>query len=608
MADLEKLVLTIEARTAQFEKALKKIEGNTSSFAVKGSRNMRKFGRQVDNLEKKMGRFAARSGGLLKGAVFAKLSQEIGSSLNGLYDDLDSIGKIADKVGLTTDELQELRFAAQLSGVSVGGLDVAMQRFARRTAEASDGTGVLYKVLKANNISVRDSTGAMRPLIDIIKDYADLIQAAPSQQEKLRLSFVAFDTEGAALVNTLRNGAAGLDAMRVEAKELGVVIGEDLVRDAARVNDEFTKMAKSIATSFKSAVVSVGRETGFLLDLLNKIEDRDLSTIEGQISQKTQKISKFSTSSLYAAISGGEAGLAKAKKELAELQDIRDKIIKARSPIITAPTGDFNGFGATQPGGSGSSGKGRSAAARAAEVEAQRILDVVRSLEFEAEQLGRTKDQQELYNALSRAGVAVESEQGKAIQAAVIALQAKQAAVDAITAREKTLTQQTELLADGLGRFAEAGYDAFEDIIFGAGDAEDAIKRLILQLSAAELRSAFLGGGGTSGGGLAGLLISAFTGGSSGADPWDGLRANGGLVRPGQSYLVGEKRAERFTPTVAGRIDPMRPFSSNESSGGSSGPVVYMTVQTKDAESFKQSKQQIATDLARAIGRGQRNM
>lgn len=78
-----------------------------------------------------------------------------------------------------------------------------------------------------------------------------------------------------------------------------------------------------------------------------------------------------------------------------------------------------------------------------------------------------------------------------------------------------------------------------------------------------------------------------------------GARANGGAVAPGAAYLVGERGPELFTPAGAGSVNPL----------GAAGMVVNITLPgVSDAQSFKRSETQIAASLARAIGRGQRNL
>lgn len=89
------------------------------------------------------------------------------------------------------------------------------------------------------------------------------------------------------------------------------------------------------------------------------------------------------------------------------------------------------------------------------------------------------------------------------------------------------------------------------------------------------------------------LLTNALTG------TFGGARAAGGPVAAGQRYLVGERGPELFTPASGGAITPM---------GGAPVSVNITLPGVSDAESFRRSETQIAAALARAVGRGQRNL
>ena len=94
------------------------------------------------------------------------------------------------------------------------------------------------------------------------------------------------------------------------------------------------------------------------------------------------------------------------------------------------------------------------------------------------------------------------------------------------------------------------------------------------------------------------LITNALTGAFGGAN-FGGGRANGGVVAPGQSFLVGERGPELFTPGAAGTVSALN----------GSGMTVNITLPgVSDAASFQNSETQIAAALARAVGRGQRNL
>ena len=166
----------------------------------------------------------------------------------------DNIAKTADKLGIGIEALQELRFAANRAGVEQRTLDLALQRLARRTGEAAKGTGELRATLEEYNIAVKNADGSTRSTEDVLIDLADAIQGASSDSERLRIAFKAFDSEGAALVNLMREGAAGVEAFRLRARQLGIVLDADIVREAEKANDELTDMGQII----KVAGVNLG--------------------------------------------------------------------------------------------------------------------------------------------------------------------------------------------------------------------------------------------------------------------------------------------------------------------------------------------------------------
>ena len=172
-------------------------------------------------------------------------------------DNASALSDAADKIGLGVEALQELRFAAEQAGVEQKTLDMAMQRFSRRVGEAAQGSGELRATLEQYNIAVKDSEGNTRALEDVLGDYADAIANAGSEQEQLRLAFKGFDSEGAALVNMLRGGEDALNAMRMQARDLGTVLDEDMVRQADAAADSLARMNRIIGVNFQRILIAM---------------------------------------------------------------------------------------------------------------------------------------------------------------------------------------------------------------------------------------------------------------------------------------------------------------------------------------------------------------
>ena len=255
----------------------------------------------------------------------------------------DSLAKTADKIGIGTEALQELRFAAErAAGVTTNQLDVAMQRFSRRVGEAAQGQGDLRKVLDQYGVSVRDATGRMRPLEAILNDYADAVRRAGSDQEQLRLAFKAFDSEGAALVNMLRNGSEGLDALRRSARDAGVVLENSMIRTAERINDQWDTMIERMSVRFKGFVITVidgWREVyerikyGAPLDESLAITP-ELAALNAQLSEAKRHLSEI------------RAGGARPQAIRNAIMEV-DKLLSARTAMLESMAGTPRGEGLT---------------------------------------------------------------------------------------------------------------------------------------------------------------------------------------------------------------------------------------------------------------------
>jgi hypothetical protein len=160
------------------EQSRKRIEaaGGKASGGLKG------LGRQAELL-----RTGIRTlGGALVGAATVG---GLGALIDRSISAADAIGKTADKIGVGVEALQELRFAAKASGVEQQTLDMALQRFTRRAAEAAQGTGEAKDALAQMGIALRDQSGNLRRSEDLLGDVADAFAPIEDPAERVRLAF-----------------------------------------------------------------------------------------------------------------------------------------------------------------------------------------------------------------------------------------------------------------------------------------------------------------------------------------------------------------------------------------------------------------------------------
>lgn len=165
----------------------------------------------------------------------------------------DVLAKTANKIGTTTESLSRLRFAAEQTGVATATMDMALQRFVRRTAEAARGTGEAKGALRELNLDARELLEM--PLDQQMIALSDAFKTLPTDADKVRVAMKLFDSEGVALVGTLKAGAEGITEMFNEAEKLGIVMSGTAAAGVERANDALNRLF-SVFKGVKDQIVA----------------------------------------------------------------------------------------------------------------------------------------------------------------------------------------------------------------------------------------------------------------------------------------------------------------------------------------------------------------
>ena len=197
----------------------------------------------------------------------------IGAFVKVNTDAVDRLGKTADKLGINVELLQQMRFAAEQTGIAQNTLDMALQRFIRRVGEAQNGTGEAKAALEELGIELKNTDGSFRSTKDVLFDVADGIKNTEDASTRLRLSFKFFDSEVAALFNTLKGGSEGLEGFFTEAESAGLLLDNQTVKAFEKFKDTSNILFKQISTLTKYVVAS-------FLPILQAMVERFSSLIE----------------------------------------------------------------------------------------------------------------------------------------------------------------------------------------------------------------------------------------------------------------------------------------------------------------------------------------
>jgi len=152
----------------------------------------------------------------------------------------DALAKTASRIGTTTEALSKLQYAGALAGVETNTLNMAMQRFVRRTAEATRGTGEAVGAFRALNLNASELQ--QLPLDERMRKLAGAFKTLKTEEEKLAVAFKLFDSEGTAVLNMLKQTDAEMEQVFDEAKRLGLVMSTEAAQGVQDANDAFLRL------------------------------------------------------------------------------------------------------------------------------------------------------------------------------------------------------------------------------------------------------------------------------------------------------------------------------------------------------------------------------
>lgn len=185
---------------------------------------------KFSNMTGEVGRFGRRTA--LATSVAAASVFGIANSTATLGD---QVAKTGDKIGIALGPFQELRYAAERSGVSTEKFDSSLERFIKRMGEATQGTGAARNAYEELGLSAED-LAKLTPE-QSLEVVADRLSSVENQSQRVAIAAQLFGREGVAMVNMLKDGSSGLQALRRDARATGYVLSEQAARDAEAFKD-----------------------------------------------------------------------------------------------------------------------------------------------------------------------------------------------------------------------------------------------------------------------------------------------------------------------------------------------------------------------------------
>ena len=158
----------------------------------------------------------------------------------------DEADKMAKRLGVTAQEMQQLQFVADRSGIALATLTNGMRSLQRRAAEVIRGNKEFGDGFRTLGVSVRDASGRLKDPLQLLLDVADAMQKVSNAGERLALAMRVAGDGGASLLPLFLEGSEGINALR----ERFTLLGAELDEGAVKASEELKDLATDLGVAF----------------------------------------------------------------------------------------------------------------------------------------------------------------------------------------------------------------------------------------------------------------------------------------------------------------------------------------------------------------------
>lgn len=200
-------------------------------------------------VEQHDGAFGRLANTMTRRLIYAALISQVkeaARAIIGLNAELAKTGDVATRIGSSGGNFQGLTGAAGFKGIGAGSFADDMLKFSQHVDEARSGLGSLGTLLRANRLTVTDTSDAFFKV-------SDLVRNATSEAQKFSILQQAGLPASREFVRFMEQGA---DVIRKQGTEVSKLTDQQL-RDAQILEDRWNTLWTNFTRRGKAAVLEV---------------------------------------------------------------------------------------------------------------------------------------------------------------------------------------------------------------------------------------------------------------------------------------------------------------------------------------------------------------
>lgn len=192
----------------------------------------------------------------------------------------DRIKKTSQSIGIATAALQELQYAGRLADLGAEGMSQSIGILSRKMQEAKSGSEETAKAFKGIGFQEH---GKLKATEEVLGEIAERFKKMPDGPEKTAQAMQLFGRAGKQMIPLLNQGREHLEEMRQEARDLGLVMGGEVINASEELNDNFKRL-KAVTEGLWRGAVSP------LIPEINKLVERFLAWKKANAAIISQKL------------------------------------------------------------------------------------------------------------------------------------------------------------------------------------------------------------------------------------------------------------------------------------------------------------------------------
>lgn len=263
---LQREIIATEQNLKKLEKQYREFGSVSAQQIAAAGEKMVDFGGKVEDAGKKLAPLSGAAGAI--GGGLLKLGYDAVQSA----DDLNTLAK---QTGLSTAEIQKMKYASDLVDVSFEDMAGALKKIKPKMKENN-------KTFAELGVAVTDANGELRDVNDVFNDSLKALSQISNETERDQKAMELFGKSADQLAGIIDDGGAALQQYGKEAEDLGLILGQDTLDALNETNDTLDKMkanmagslaqigadvASVLAPALEKAAVAIGKVTAKLREM-----------------------------------------------------------------------------------------------------------------------------------------------------------------------------------------------------------------------------------------------------------------------------------------------------------------------------------------------------